>query len=1209
MKAWFVALFLLALAAAQGCLHTHSEFAPADRPFQPGRETNRSCVSCHGELDAPTMHDSPAVAIGCTDCHGGDATADEKENAHVKARHPELWPSSANPERLYAKINTEDPAFIRFVNPGDLRVAAVTCGQCHPSEVRRVRKSMMAHGSMLWGAALYNNGVVPFKDARFGEAYGPDGTPLRLKGEPEADLARGELPYLDPLPRFEVGQPGNMLRVFERGGRFLPALPGLPNPLQEPGKPDRGLSPRGLGTLNRTDPVWLNLQKTRLLDPLLYMFGTNDHPGDYRSSGCTSCHVIYANDRDPVHSGRYARHGNEGLSASTDPTIPKDESGHPIAHRFTKAIPTSQCIVCHIHPGTTVTNTYLGTIWWDNETEGERLYPKDQKFPTEEERLKILARNPEEAATRGLWSDYEFLKKTSELNDTLNKVQFADFHGHGWLFRNVYKRDRDGNLLDEHGDVVSPTHPEKFKRAVHLKDIHLERGMHCVDCHFERDSHGTGQLYGSVRDAIEIACEDCHGTVQNEATFRTTGPAAPRGGGTNLLATRAAGNRRRFLKRGDKWVQRSSVDPKLEWVIPQIADGASRNPKSWLAKTIQRDNKVWGDPAADLAHAGTKMTCFSCHSSWMASCFGCHLPMRANQKTPYLHNEGDATRNFTPYNFQTVRADTYMLGVDGDVTGNRVAPARSACAVLVGSQNGNREWVYSQQQTVSAEGFSGIAFSTHVPHTVRASETKNCTDCHVSRNDDNNALLAQLLMQGTGFMNFMFRWVYVGTDKGIDAVVVTERDEPQAVIGSTLHDDAYPEFASRHRRRRRQLPEGFLNHVHHASEHAHDVQLRGEYLYIADGTGGFRIFDVAQIDQKGFSERITTAPISPLDQKFFVKTKDARAIASPATMAVDPTRPQQPANREQSIHPLYAYLYVADAVEGLVVVTAASLLDGNPRNNTIARAATLNPDGKLKGARHITVAGRFAYIGCDAGLAIVDIDKPTEPRLVTVLTELSGARSVSVQFRYAFVAFNQGLAAIDITPETDGSFARAPRVVSTIALDDARAVYVARTYAYVAAGKDGLVIVDATKPTAMREVQRFTAQGVINDCHDVQVGITNTSLFAYLADGENGLRVVQLTSPKRNFGVFGFSPRPDPRLIASFRTKGKALSVSRGLDRDRAVDESGHQVAVFSRVGARPFDFQEMMRLYRTADGSIFRVVDLETQEDVAREYGPVPKR
>ena len=58
----------------------------------------------------------------------------------------------------------------------------------------------------------------------------------------------------------------------------------------------------------------INLTKTRLNDPLMWFLGTNEHPGDYRSSGCTACHVVYANDRDPVHSGPYAEAGQEGGS-------------------------------------------------------------------------------------------------------------------------------------------------------------------------------------------------------------------------------------------------------------------------------------------------------------------------------------------------------------------------------------------------------------------------------------------------------------------------------------------------------------------------------------------------------------------------------------------------------------------------------------------------------------------------------------------------------------------------------------------------------------------------------------------------------------------------------------------------------------------------------------------------------------------------------
>ena len=49
----------------------------------------------------------------------------------------------------------------------------------------------------------------------------------------------------------------------------------------------------------------------------------------------------------------------------------------------------------------------------------------------------------------------------------------------------------------------------------------------------------------------------------------------------------------------------------------------------------------------------------------------------------------------------------------------RISPVRSSSAVVVSSQDLNRQWIYYQQQTVSAEGYAGQAFNTHVPHTVR----------------------------------------------------------------------------------------------------------------------------------------------------------------------------------------------------------------------------------------------------------------------------------------------------------------------------------------------------------------------------------------------------------------------------------------------------------------------------------------------------------
>jgi hypothetical protein len=87
---------------------------------------------------------------------------------------------------------------------------------------------------------------------------------------------------------------------------------------------------------------------------------------------------------------------------------------------------------------------------------------------------------------------------------------------------------------------------------------------------------------------------------------------------------------------------------------------------------------------------------------------------------------------------------------------------------------------------------------------------------------------------------------------------------------------------------------------------------------------------------------------------------------------------------------------------------------------------------------------------------------------------------------------------------------------------------------------------------------------------------------------------VQLTSPETMATSAGFSPRPEPQLIATFKTKGEALAVSKALDRDRAVDESGNQIAVFGRRGARPFTFAEIQRTLRTDEGrgDFFSVTD-----------------
>jgi hypothetical protein len=808
----------------------------------------------------------------------------------------------------------------------------------------------------------------------------------------------------------------------------------------------------------------------------------------------------------------------------------------------------------------------------------------------------VLDRNPEGAAPRGKWADPKFLSKVADLNPTLHDTQFADYHGHGWNFRAIYKRDRVGNLLDADDKIVKDDDPQKFQKAVHLASIHIDLGMHCVDCHYSQDMHGNGYIYGEVAAAVEIDCKDCHGTANTYPNLYSSGPAAL-GGGTDLTALRTPDGRRRFEWINGALYQRSMLDPAKEWRVSLVKESVTPgnphyNPKAARAKLMSRDTTTlaWGQqvPVSQQAHSNDKIECYTCHTSWTTSCGGCHLPIEANWKTARNHYEGGETRNYATYNPQVARDEMFLIGKREPSVGGKWAPVRSSSALVLSSTNSNREHIYVQQPPVAASGYSSQAFNPHYPHTERKTETKTCTDCHLSQDNDNNAIMAQLLVQGTNFVNFVGYNAYVGGAGEVNAVQVTEWDEPQAVIGSYLQRFAYPDYFAAHQKAGLKLQHG----TRISSGNARCIMLRGEYLYVSEGSRGMHVYDVASIGNKGVSQPLISAPVSPLGQDTGIPSMDATCVTLPTNQPISPARNEQvlkdhPENLEQPMHPLYRYAYITDSKEGLILTDVATLTDREPRNNFLKRALTWNPGGVLNGARHITIGGSVLYIATAGGVVVVSVETPLQPRLLAQLP-MAGATSTALQFRYLFVTDARGLQAVDVThPEH-------PVLVpdNVIPLSGASRVYVARTYAYVAAGSEGLAIVDVTRPAAMRLNTKYTAEGRLRDARDVIVATTNATLFAYVADGAAGLKVLQLTAPDTQPKFYGFSPEPKPQLIAWYPTSRPALSLSKGLDRDRGVDETGHQIAVFGRRGSRPPSLAEMQQLYLDASGRPWSVTD-----------------
>jgi len=119
--------------------------------------------------------------------------------------------------------------------------------------------------------------------------------------------------------------------------------------------------------------------------------------------------------------------------------------------------------------------------------------------------------------------------------------------------------------------------------------------------------------------------------------------------------------------------------------------------------------------------------------------------------------------------------------------------------------------------------------------------------------------MAQLLLQGTNFINFVGFNAWVGTASSVTAVQVTEWEEPQAVIGSYLQRYAYPDFFERHVKNDRRLQSA----QSHAAGAVGCLQMRGEYLYTAQARAACRCSILQTSRTKASARRIMTAPVGP----------------------------------------------------------------------------------------------------------------------------------------------------------------------------------------------------------------------------------------------------------------------------------------------------------------------------------------------------------
>ncbi len=269
-----------------------------------------------------------------------------------------------------------------------------------------------------------------------------------------------------------------------------------------------------------------------------------------------------------------------------------------------------------------------------------------------------------------------------------------------------------------------------------------------------------------------------------------------------------------------------------------------------------------------------------------------------------------------------------------------------------------------------------------------------------------------------------------------------------------------------------------------------DIAVNGQYAYVANGTGGFKILDLAD-------------PEHPTQ---------AGAISS-STLFNNPSEGVTAYIKGVTVSGQYAYL-AGGPFAGLRVVDIA-----DP-----AHPASLGGYDTPGNANRVAVSGDYAFVADDyAGLTVVDVADPAHPVGKATLDTDGLAYDVAVSGNFAYVAdWNYGLQVFNIAdpehPSRAGSY-NDGQSNSGYAL----AVAVSGQYAYVADANAGLSIIDISNPAQPLLAGRLA----IGYATEVAV----SGHYAYLTDANtSSLKVVDIANPAQ------------PRLAASLAAGSGTLT-------------------------------------------------------------------
>jgi hypothetical protein len=261
------------------------------------------CVSCHEGIEP--IHDDGIATTECTFCHGGNGEATTSSEAHISVpadweaiRGDALPPAPVGFIKDFApdQLDRLDPAYLQFINPGDIRVQATTCGGCHPAQSQAMPYSIMSTNAGHYYPTLFLAGI---QDERL--AYSASFGAVNPDCDETIEGAVCEVTTIVPPSEEETAA------VLQSGDK---------NAIEE--LANRHYLSKNCNTCHQAG------------------YPRNDSPGLYRSSGCSACHMLYYVD---------------GTYKGGDPTIPTGSPTHMSRHTLTTAIPVEQCATCHFQGG------------------------------------------------------------------------------------------------------------------------------------------------------------------------------------------------------------------------------------------------------------------------------------------------------------------------------------------------------------------------------------------------------------------------------------------------------------------------------------------------------------------------------------------------------------------------------------------------------------------------------------------------------------------------------------------------------------------------------------------------------------------------------------------------------------------------------------------------------------------------------------------